>query len=256
MIQNLYEPIKKSPLCLVLTGMQNTGKTEWLRRLIPDELAQYVANSQLEHGKDDEILLTNKLLIIDDEFSGKSKRDAKKMKNTLSMNSLSVRRPYAEKAEQLDRIATFAGTCNESDVLVDSTGNRRFIVIEFDGTYDFDSYNRIDKNQLLAQAAVLYNAGHTADLMPDLLKEMTEASEPFYEASSEDELLAQYYNPTEEIYGEFMSATMVKNALEEKHPNARLSLKKLGSALHRQGFKRKQKRVSGKNMWGYFTNLL
>lgn len=48
-----------SPLMKVLTGeVQNTGKTQYFRRLLPDELKMYYAESKLDAGKDDEILMT------------------------------------------------------------------------------------------------------------------------------------------------------------------------------------------------------
>ena len=41
---------KHSPLVLVLVGGQNTGKTEWFRRLLPDELKSYYAEAYLNKG--------------------------------------------------------------------------------------------------------------------------------------------------------------------------------------------------------------
>src|SRR6184192_1359909 len=64
---------KHSPLMLVLCGGQNTGKTEWFRRILPDSLLTYYAESKLDLGKDDEILMTKKIIIMDDEMGGKSK---------------------------------------------------------------------------------------------------------------------------------------------------------------------------------------
>jgi hypothetical protein len=80
-----------SPLMMVLSGSnQNTGKTEWWRRLLPRELRKYYAESKLDAGKDDDILMTQKLLIMDDEMGGKSKKDEKRLKELLSKQTFSL----------------------------------------------------------------------------------------------------------------------------------------------------------------------
>ncbi|GAI06048.1 unnamed protein product, partial [marine sediment metagenome] len=54
-----------SPLSLVLCGdVQGTGKTEWYRKLLPNDLKSLYAESKLDAGKDDEILMTQKILIM------------------------------------------------------------------------------------------------------------------------------------------------------------------------------------------------
>jgi len=67
--------------------------TAELRRLLPKPLANYYAESKLDGGKDDDILLTKKLIIMDDEFGGKSKFEAKRFKELTSkafLNSLAL----------------------------------------------------------------------------------------------------------------------------------------------------------------------
>ena len=48
---------------LALTGGQNTGKTEFFRRLLPQDLPKYYAESKLDAGKDDELLMCQKLIV-------------------------------------------------------------------------------------------------------------------------------------------------------------------------------------------------
>jgi hypothetical protein len=103
-----------SPLVLVLAGeKQNTGKTEFFRRLLPKPLANYYAESKLDGGKDDDILLTKKLIIMDDEFGGKSKLEAKRFKELTSKASFSIRLPYGRTHRDLKRLAVLAGTTND-----------------------------------------------------------------------------------------------------------------------------------------------
>ncbi|HZX58831.1 MAG TPA: VapE domain-containing protein, partial [Mucilaginibacter sp.] len=93
-----------SPLMLVLCGGQNTGKTEWFRRLLPAALSYYYAESKLDGGKDDEILMTKKLIVMDDEMGGKSKQENKKLKEMTSKQTFSLREPYGRVSVDLVRL--------------------------------------------------------------------------------------------------------------------------------------------------------
>jgi len=120
---------KHSPLLLVLCGGQNTGKTEWFRRLLPEALKKYYAESKLDLGKDDEILMTKKLIIMDDEMGGKSKIEQRRLKEMTSKQSFSIRAPYGRVAEELQRLALLCGTSNDEELLNDPTGNRRILPV-------------------------------------------------------------------------------------------------------------------------------
>ncbi len=89
-----------SPLLFCLLGPQHTGKTEFFRRLMPAELRGYYAESKLDKEKDDEILMTENLIIMDDELGGKSKADSLKLKNITSKQYFSLRRPYGDHNEK------------------------------------------------------------------------------------------------------------------------------------------------------------
>jgi predicted P-loop ATPase len=241
---------KPNILCLVLAGKQNTGKSTFFTRLLPEHLKRYFAMSQLDRGKDDEILMCQSLLIFDDEFSGKSKQDAKHMKRILSAPSFTLREPYGRNNVTLKRIATLCGTCNELDVLNDPTGNRRFIVFEVVGQFDYKLYNSIDKNQLFAQCVELVNNGLTSDLEGDFVNLMEQVSEDFLEISIEEELLLQHFNAndTNVRTRQWMPTTMIKDYLEE-NSNQKLSIKRLGQMLRKHNFER----IKRNNSYGYMV---
>jgi hypothetical protein len=241
---------KPNILCLVLAGKQNTGKSTFFTRLLPEQLNRYFAMSQLDRGKDDEILMCQSLLIFDDEFSGKSKQDAKHMKRILSAPSFTLREPYGRNNVTLKRIATLCGTCNELDVLNDPTGNRRFIVFEVVGQFDYKLYNSIDKEQLFAQCVALVNNGLTSDLEGDFVNLMEQVSEDFLEISIEEELLLQHFNAndTNVRTRQWMPTTMIKDYLEE-NSNQKLSIKRLGQMLRKHNFER----IKRNNYYGYMV---
>ena len=132
---------------LALTGGQNTGKTEWFRRLLPPKIKKYYAESKLDSGKDDELLMCQKLIVMDDEMGGKSKQDEKRFKELTSKQVFSLRAPYARANEDFNRLALLCGTSNDPQIVNDPTGNTRILPIEVD-FINHSEYNEIDKEEL------------------------------------------------------------------------------------------------------------
>jgi hypothetical protein len=238
-------------LNLVLTGKPNTGKTQFFKRLLPGELKPYFANSQMDKGKDDEILMTQKLIIFDDEYSGKSKQDSKRIKMLLSADSFTLREPYGKKNVTLRRIATFCGTCNEIEVLNDLTGNRRIIVIEAVDTFNYDLFNSINKTQLFAQIKALYDAGENSLLSNQQISELDKYTTGIYsETSIEGELIVKFFKRSSEVY-DFLTTSEIKDYIET-HTKQKLSVKKVGMELRRLNYER----VKKDGQYGYYAASL
>lgn len=237
-------------LCLVLAGAKNTGKTQFFRRLLPAELSRFFANSQLDKGKDDEILMTQKLIIFDDEYSGKSKQDAKLMKYMLSSDSFTLREPYGRKNVHLKRLATLCGTCNETEILNDPTGNRRIIVFEAIGQFNYALYNSIDKTQLFAQVKHLYQSGVNHHLTSEEVAELEHYTLSKYsEVSLERELILKFFRKTDQEHDFLFKSTSDIKVYIEDRTRQKLSLKKLGMELRALNFERKTRN----KLYGYFV---
>ena len=248
---------KVSPLLLALTGGQNKGKTEWFRRLLPDELKPYYAESKLDAGKDDYILMCQKLIIMDDELSGKSKKDEALLKELTSKQTFSVRLPYGRRPVELRRLAALCGTSNPTDLLSDPTGNRRIIPIEV-VDLNHELYNGIDKISLLMEAYNLYNAGYNWHLDKADIERLNKCTVEFEQVSPEAELIQTHFIPQEPgsllLSGaEYLTATQIKAELE-KATNQRLSIRKLGLELARLGFKKHDKRVNNMPVKAYLVS--
>lgn len=238
-----------SPLMLVLTGGQNTGKTEWFRRLLPDELRHYYAESKLDAGKDDDILMTQKVVIMDDEMGGKSKQESKRLKELLSKQTFSLRVPYGKGNEDLSRLAVLCGTSNDKQILNDPTGNRRIIPIEV-LSIDHDAFNKIDKIDIFIEAYNLYKSGYKWQLNKMDIELMNESSYDFVDYSLEYEMLQKYlYIPTDNSYNEW-TASEVKEYIE-RSSGQRISLKKLGQELKSIGFECEIKKRNNKTVQVY-----
>jgi predicted P-loop ATPase len=243
-----------SPLMLVLSGKQGTGKTEFFRQLLPAELRQYFAESKMDNEKDDSILMCKKLLIMDDEWSGKSKKEEKRMKELLSKQTVTVREPYGRFSMDLQRLAVFCGTTNDQNILNDPTGNRRIIPIDV-LSIDFDRINRIDRTELFMEAYHLYKSGFHWHLTREDVKRLNDNTGHFEQPSAELELINKYFrrpdNQADGGFVQFMTVTEIKSILEMKS-GQKLNPNRIGSELKRMGWEGKSKRIDGQPHRGYY----
>ncbi len=148
------------PLTLVLTGQQHgTGKTSFLRNIMPPELDKYLVEGKINGSdKDSTYTLCNSLMVLDDEFGGKAFKDVKEYKSISDINIVTQRRPYEREAKTFKRRAILCGTTNEVDILKDVTGNRRILPINVE-KIDYEKMISIDKNKLIIEAYNLLQNG-------------------------------------------------------------------------------------------------
>jgi predicted P-loop ATPase len=235
-----------SPLMLVLSGeIQGTGKTEFFRRLLPKELQKYYAESKLDAGKDDEILMTQKLLIMDDEMGGKSKKESKRLKELTSKQTFSLREPYGRNNVDLNRLAVLCGTTNDNEILNDPTGNRRIIPIQVT-SINHDCYNRVDKVALFMEAYHLWQSGFQWKLDRHDIDYLGMDNKSFEVTSLEAELIQKFYEPGNDDYGcEYLTASEIKVDIEDK-TRQKLLLDKIGKELKRLGFVQEVRKLDGR----------
>lgn len=231
---------------LALTGGQNTGKTEFFRRLLPQDLQKYYAESKLDAGKDDELLMCQKLIVMDDEMGGKSKQDEKRFKELTSKHTFSVRAPYARFNEDFKRLAILCGTSNDPDIITDPTGNTRILPIEVEEIYHA-SYNSIDKDELFMECYRCYKDGEEWQLNKEEIETLKTMSEEFESTPYERELLAQFFSvPSEGEHVEYLTATEIKDIIERRTEQRITNLKRFGIELKKMFGKKRITRGVGK----------
>lgn len=246
---------KHSPLVLVLCGeQQGTGKTHWFRYLLPQSLQFLFAESKMDNGKDDEILMTKKWIILDDEYGGKSKREEKKLKEITSKQWINVREPYGRVSVDLKRLAVFCGTSNEIQILNDPTGNRRIIPIHI-LDIDKQKYNECDKEMLWIELHALYQAGYDYTILSDDIINLNANTEDFKQSTAEEELVATKLSP-EGVMPEWLNLTQIIQylILDTKYSN--LSNTRLGVILSKQGFEKKRMKMGGTVVTAYKINKI
>jgi hypothetical protein len=237
-----------SLMILVIAGEQGIKKTEFFRNLLPQKLRKFYAESNLDEGKDSEILMTKKWLIVDDEFGGKSKKDATKLKRMSSQQTFSIRMPYGRVSEDLLRLAVLGGTSNDAEVINDPTGNRRIIPINLI-SFDFDAYIAIDKDKLFIE---LYNEWKSDKeawfLTKREIEYLNKANEKNIEVMSEVELINKNIvnDPTSK-----MTNTDVILEFQKLHPTFKTNTKRMGQALKKCGYIQQVMKVGTKVIRAY-----
>ena len=235
-----------SPLVLVFSGeVQGTGKTHAFRYLLPKKLRSLFAESKMDNGKDDEILMTKKLIILDDEYGGKSKREEKKLKEITAKEFINVREPYGRVSVDLRRLSVFCGTSNDTQIISDPTGNRRILPVHI---LDIDQsmYNRCDKEMLWHELKHLYDSGYDYTVLKSEINDLNENTEMFNASTPEEELIAvKFMIPSNSLSGEWLTITEIINTMVADTKFNVMNNTRVGMLLSKNGYEKKRMRKNG-----------
>lgn len=216
--------------CFVLFNTkQNSGKTSFLRFLIPAELEKYYTED-IGIDKDGLISLCKSLIINIDELSVMSRIDVNTLKSFISKNTINARLPYDRKSSLMHRTASFCGSTNRSDFLTDETGSVRWQIFEV-LEINFNYSKEININQVWAQA--YFNASERKNYNPELtaedILENEKRNEKYKQVSLEQEIILTYFEKSENK-NEFLTATDIMLAMNNAL-GVRLNIIKIGKAL-------------------------
>lgn len=233
---SLHAAIEGNPVRIMLTftGPQYNGKTEFFRRLLPAQLKPYYAESKLDRGKDDELLMCQKLIVMDDEMGGKSKQDEKRLKELTSKEYFSLRAPYRRDNMDYKRLAVLCGTSNPTEIMNDPTGNTRILPVKVD-SIDFNLLNSVDRTALFMEAYHAYIAGESWQLEPDDVNKLQLLSDDFSSISFERELILHHFQQVELITPttDWLTATQIKDEIEKSSKQQIKNMTRFGIELRK-----------------------
>lgn len=244
-----------SILCLVLTGqVQGTGKTNFFRELLPEQLRWLFSINKLD-GKEADIgqLMCSKWLILDDEFGGKSKQDEKRFKELISKDVFSIRKPYGRYFEDMRRLAVLCGTTNEEQVINDLTGNRRIIPIQVNYV-DEAKFTEIDKTELFIELYWKFRESQRGwFLTKSDIERLNDVCFDANQVAPEMELPLKYFKRAkrDEAGAKFMSSSEARSIIEQRS-GIRLSQQKLAIAMKNIGYIKDFKTIDLKGMNGFW----
>lgn len=206
---------------LVFQGTQGIGKTSWLLSLIPDQLlrdAVIKIDHHLDANSKDSVLgaITHWIVEIG-ELDSSFKKDVARLKGFLTSNTDKVRRPYARTESEYSRRTVFFATVNDSNFLVDHTGNTRWWTIPVQKVnYQHD----IDMQQLFAQLACELSDGAQWWLSSEEEAELERSNQEHRSSSVLRDLLLEFVDLSggQGSTHKNMSTTEIFKKLDYKNP--------------------------------------
>lgn len=189
-VRRIYEPGIKFDQILVLEGQQGTGKSTAVRVLCakPEWLSESLSMSADERQIIEQT--AGKWLIEIGELSGYRKREVEHIKEFLSRQVDSARLAYGRLRVERPRQFIFIGTTNESNYLMDDTGDRRFWPVRI-REFDLDSLAR-DRDQLWAEAAFYAKRRERIELARELWPVARAAQEARGQRDEWEEAVAEW----------------------------------------------------------------
>lgn len=177
--------------CLVLAGKEGIGKTTWIKRIIPNEWAEYFTDSPLNlRDKDTNFKLSQNMLISIEELSGYTTKDINFIKELLTRASIQERGHYEKNQKKYTRRASFIATLNDKQFLLGEEGERRFWAHE---ALEIDYSKQINLDQVYAQALALQKEGFVYwETKEEIARRRLENSK-YVQVSLTKELILKYY---------------------------------------------------------------
>ena len=183
-VARIMDPGYKYDQMVIFCGPQGIGKSTFISRLSKGWFNDSIRTFE---GKEAAELLQGAWLIEIAELDAFNKSDVARIKQFLSLQSDRYRAAYGHFASEYPRSCIFYGTCNQTEFLQDTTGNRRFWVVncgerkhEKTALHDMDD-ETVD--QIWAEALMRWKLGEETYLTGDLEKEAAKMAESHRERS-------------------------------------------------------------------------
>ncbi len=232
-----YEYPNEFFLTLISTE-QGIGKTTLLRNYtLPKELHSYRKEHSLSFDDDFKVLMSQALLIVDDEMDGRTYEADKTFKTVLSTKELTMRRKYDRRISTIKRRCSFAGSGNNLFVVREQQ-NRRVIPLEIEGIH-FEKLAAIDYTDLFMEAYNLLLNGFPYSYQQDNKQELKHLYSDYVQYSDVDLILDEYVEKPETVGETFLITNLdLVNALLGKFPHAskRINILVIGKLMAEIGY--------------------
>ena len=207
---------------LLVSSRQGLGKSTFCRLLMPDALKAYYTESyDLGSPASAEAKLAACGLINLDEFDKLSASKMPLLKNLMQASALNIRKAYKRSASALPRIASFIGTSNREDLLVDRTGSRRFLCVSLE--HAIDCVTPVEHEQLYAQLKAELLSGERSWFNKEEEQAIQQHNALFYKHIPEEEVFRLCFrfateadHPQEVLT---LSATQLFECMKAAHPS-------------------------------------
>lgn len=237
----------KADIVIVLVGRQGARKSTLVRALAPrDDLAGEISLETRDSDLARQV--RGKVVIEIPELVGMSKKDVAAVKYWISLDRDAYIPKYQERETVSPRRCIFIMTTNDRSFLSDTTGNRRYGVVEV-GQIDIEAVRR-DSLQLWAQARVLFEKEGIDHRSVEQLS--AEENKKYMYSDPWDEVVASWLESRERepeaarpplTAGNILSFAIGASTARVSPADGR----RLSAVMERLGYRVKKTKVSGKD---------
>lgn len=255
----ILQPGIQADMMPILIGDQGCGKSRGVQALAP--CLEWFTDSVTFRDKEDDQARKLRGVCVAEfaEMSGLRKRDVEDIKAMVTRTTEKWVRKYQENASRYQRRAIFVGTSNDSELLDDATGARRWLPVEITGQVDVQQL-RHDAEQLYAEAAARFVAGGIA--YADATKHVNaqQVHEQYRVTDGAELILDEWLHTADDLDGSTPASrgTVTTNdaitALKGRGVRIeidRAGQMRAGKALKALGFDRRRKLINNRLQWVY-----
>lgn len=191
-VARIFRPGCKFDYMLTLRGKQGLGKSAIIAKLGGQWFSDTFTTMQ---GKDAYEQVQGVWLMEVGELAGMRKAEAETIKLYISKQRDRFRPAYGRRLQEFPRQCVFIGTTNESQFLRDTTGNRRFWVVDTPNEPTRDLWEDLTPETvrlIWAEAVEIYKTGEALYLPRELEEKAREVQEAYEEENPKAGLIIDY----------------------------------------------------------------
>jgi predicted P-loop ATPase len=191
-VARIFRPGCKFDHMLTLRGAQGLGKSSFIGKLGGQWFSDTLTTVQ---GKEAYEQLQGVWIMEVGELAGMRKAEVEAIKLFLSKQSDRFRPAYGRRTQEFPRQCIFIGSTNETQFLRDSTGNRRFWVVDTPNEPRLDFWADLTPEVvrlIWAEAVEIYKAGEPLYLSKEMEKVAREIQEAYEEENPKAGIVAEY----------------------------------------------------------------
>lgn len=191
-VARIYMPGCKFDYMLTIRGQQGLGKSALIAKLGGQWFSDSFTTMQ---GKDAYEQVQGVWIMEVGELAGMRKAEAETIKLYISKQVDRFRPAYGRRLQEFPRQCIFIGTTNETQFLRDTTGNRRFWVVDTPNTPARDMWEELTSDMvrlIWAEAVEIFRKGENLYLPRKLEAVAREVQESYEEENPRAGIIADY----------------------------------------------------------------
>ena len=191
-VARIYNPGCKFDHMLTLRGAQGLGKSSFIGKLGGPWFSDTLTTVQ---GKEAYEQIQGVWIMEVGELAGMRKAEVEAIKLFLTKRSDRFRPAYGRRTQEFARQCIFVGSTNEAQFLRDTTGNRRFWVVDTPNEPRLNFWDELtpeNVRKIWAEAVEIYKAGEPLYLSKRMEKIAQEIQEAYEEENPRAGIVAEY----------------------------------------------------------------